>query len=144
MRSNGRAEDPEFMAAEKLFRRYRQEHYVDGTLSGVALRLREPLSLNREKYSEAEDVLFSPIDEFAGWGVFSVRVQDIPVVLPDEGPQYRFAPKHVPLDENYSHSEIWCDRMEPTGRYVEPNPSVRKLFRTIISQRATREIQATV
>jgi hypothetical protein len=100
-------------------------------------------SVNREKYSDPADVLFSATDEFEGWGVLYFRVQDIPVAFPPDRRQYTFFPKHVPEDEMYPHSEVWCDRLPQTGEYVEPSPGVKKLFRAFLSQRAEIEIEAT-
>jgi hypothetical protein len=144
LKRNGRAADQEFAAAEKLFRRYTKLHYVDGQFTGIGLNLESPPSTNREKYSEPADVLFSPTNQYAGWGVLSLAVQDITITLPTDQARYSFSPKHMPLEDNYAHAEIWCDLTEPTGQHVEPSPGVRKLFRTIIGQRATREIEATV
>ena len=144
MSRNGRAADQEFAAAERLFRRYVKAHYVDGQFTGIGLSLEHAPSTNREKYSELVDVLFSVTDEYAGWGVLSMTVQDVTMTLPADVARYSFSARHVPLEENYAHSEILCDRVEPTGQHVEPSPSVRKLYRTIIGQRASLEIEATV
>ena len=144
LRRNGRAVDPVFDPPEKLFRRYRREHYVNGQFSGLGLRINIPPSTNREKYSAAEDVLFSANDEFAGWGVLSLRALDVTIGLPENLPSYDFSCKHVPLEDNYSHSEIWCDSIEPTGGHIEPDSRVKKLFRAMMGQRARIEIEATV
>jgi hypothetical protein len=141
MRRKGRAEDPTFEPVEKLFRRYKREHVVGGAFSGVGLSFKTAPSLNREKYSQPQDVLFSEADEFVDWGVVSLQVQHIPVSVPNDHPLYNLFPKHAPLEDNYSHTEIQCVGIPPTG-YVEPNPAVRKLLRAVLGQRIIIEIDA--
>lgn len=143
MRRNGRAEDPVFNGSEKLFRRYKSEHIVDGTFTGVGLSFKNPPSVNREKYSLAEDVLFSESDEFRDWGVVSLRVEDIPHTMPAEKPRYQISPNHVPLEDNYAHSEIRCEGIPPKG-YVEPSPGIRKILRATLGQRTKIEIESRI
>lgn len=143
LRTNGRAADPVFGRAEKLFRRYLREHFVNGQFSNAGFRLSIPNSVNREKYSVVEDVLVSLDDRYVGLGVWSLRVEDLPAEFPLEEPQYRMFPQHLPVEENYAHSEIWCDRVERTGRHVEPNTETKKLLRAFLSQRVHIEIVAT-
>lgn len=144
LRRNGRVADQEFTQAEKLFRRYLKNHLVNGQFSGIGLSFDDPPSLNREKYSECRDVLISPEIDFAaqGYGVLSLRVHDATMALPADQPMYSFQPRHVPIDENFAHSEIWCDRVEPTGNHVIPNKGTRKLARTVLGQKAIVEIEA--
>jgi hypothetical protein len=143
----GRPEDPEFQPAEKLFRRFQRRHLAGGEFSGVGLSFKkgdtpDAPSVNREKYSEARDVLL-PEEErtFVGWGVLSWRVQQIPTSLPLNRPEFTIRPKHKPLDDNYAHSEIHCARLN-TDELCEPNKEVRKLLRTTLGQRANIEIEA--
>src|SRR5947209_4442876 len=91
MKRNGRPEDQEFAATEKLFRRYALRDYINGQFSGLGFAF-PAQSVNREKYSEAADVLFSEGNEFDGWGVLSFTVEDLPISLPLDHPQYRFFP----------------------------------------------------
>ena len=144
LRRNGRPEDQKFLAEERLFRRYRREDYIDNQFSGLGFAFPKQ-SVNRAKYSNPEDVLFSTASEFEGWGVLYFRVQDLPLRFPTDTARYTFYPKHVPEDEMYPHSEVWCDSLPQTGAYVEPaSKSVRKLFRAFMSQRVKVEIEATV
>jgi hypothetical protein len=143
LRRNGRPEDQEFLPGERLFRRYRREDYLDNQFSGLGFAFPKQ-SVNREKYSNPADVLFSATDEFEGWGVLYFRVQDLPLEFPPDNRQYTFFAKHVPKEEMYPHSEIWCDRLPVTGEYVEPSKGVKKLFRAFLSQRAEVEIEAIV
>lgn len=144
MRRNGRPEDGSFKLNEKLFRRYTQSHYINGQFSNTGFSFNTPPSVSREKYSQAADVLFSEADKFANWGVLSFRVEDLPRSFPPEVPQYAFWPKHRPLEDNYAHSEVWCDRIPETGEYVKPSSSIRKLFRALLSQRVVVEIAAAI
>jgi hypothetical protein len=144
LRRNGRAIDPHFLPGEKLFRRIKQEHFVDGNFSPLSISFDNPPSLNRSKYSHPTDVLFSEQDEFLGWGVISFPVHQIPRAYPQHSPMYTFTPTHAPLENNYSHSEIFCDRIPATGAYTEPQQGIRKLMRAELSQIAQIEIRAKV
>jgi len=143
MRRRGRLEDQEFSATERLFRRYTRSHYINGQFSNTGFNF-DRQSVNREKYSEPGDVLFDEADLYEGCGVLSFRTQDLPISFPPEHPQLSFSPKHVPMEDNYAHSEVWCDKIPATGEYVTPSKSLRKLFRTILSQRVVIEIVATI
>jgi hypothetical protein len=144
LKANGRAEDQVFTLDEKLFRRFRSEHYLEGQLTNVGLPLSNPPSTNRSKFSLAEDVLISEADEFLGQGVLSWTVQDIPNEI--AGQQFRVTmfPRHMPEANNYAHTELWCDRVPQTGAHVVPSKQAKKLIRAILSQRARIEIPATV
>jgi hypothetical protein len=144
MKRNGRAEDQIFDANEKLFRRYTRAHYVNGQFSNTGFAFNSPQSVNRQKYSELADALFSETDDFANWGVLSFKVGDLPVLFPPDAPRYSFYPRHVPMEDNYAHSEVWCDSIPATGGYVKPSSGTRKLFRTVLSQRVVVEIVAAV
>jgi hypothetical protein len=142
MYQRGRVEDPEFDPGELLYRRYLKEHWIDGTFSNTGFSFPKQ-SVNREKYSEPEDVLFLPDGTSnAEMGVLEFAVRDIPPTLQHGGPAFLFFPKHVPIEANFSHSELWCDRAERTGEYVEPNSTVKKLLRTKLSQRVIIRIPA--
>lgn len=102
-------------------------------------------SVNREAFSIPQDVLYSKTSEFEGWGVLSFRAQDLPKQFPPDNPQYDFFPKHSPTEENYSHTEVWCDScVNPTGEYVPPSKTAKKLFRAVLSQKVNKEIDATL
>ena len=143
LRRSGRPEDQEFLPGERLFRRYRCEDFVDNQFSGLGFAFPRQ-SVNREKYSGPTDVLYSRTNESKGWGVLYFRVQDLPLEFPPNSRERTFFPRHMPEEEMYPHSEVWCDRLPLTGRYVEPSPGVKKLFRAFLSQRVEIEIEATV
>jgi hypothetical protein len=73
MKRNGRAEDQDFQATEKLFRRYTRDHYMNGQFSNTGFAFTSPQSVNRQKYSEPVDALYSEADEFVDWGVLSFK-----------------------------------------------------------------------
>ena len=135
LKRNGRADDQSFDPPERLFRRYRSDDFFEGQFSPVGLSFSSPQSVNREKYSEPQDVLWSESDRFKDWGVLAFAVSDIPTAFPLEQPAYTFSPKHTPEENNYSHTEVWCDSLLPSGSYKKPNSQVRKLFRAFLSQR---------
>ena len=143
MRRNGRPVDQEFKWSEKLFRRYAADHLIDGKFSPMGLSFDTPPSVNREKFSQPDDVLFSETNEFAKWGVWSVKAGDLPSAFPKDAPTFTFHPKHTPMEDNYAHSEIWSDQIPPTGSYAMPSKSVRKLFRAFLCQRIVIEIVAS-
>lgn len=92
-------------------------HYINGQFSNTGLSFDSPPSVNREKYSQPQDVLFSETDEFANWGVLSFRVSDLPSAFPVEYSQYSFFPKHIPMEDNFSHSEVWSDSIPAKSVY---------------------------
>lgn len=143
LKRNGRAEDQAFEPGERLFRRYKREHYVERQFSNLGFAFPRQ-SINRSKYSEPADVLFSLTDAFQGWGVLVFTVEHLPPEFPIEEPAYTFFACHVPEEDNYSHTEVWCDRLPRTGNYTVPTRPVRKLFRTWLSQRVGIEIEAQI
>jgi hypothetical protein len=146
MRRSGRPEDQDFGPDELLYRRYLQSHWVAGHFSDLGFRFSRESgqSVNRQRYSEPEDVLFLEGGAFDDdWGVLEFAVRDIPPRLPEQGfPAYIFFPKHVPLELNFAHSEVWCDLERRTGNYVEPPKTVKKLLRAKLSQRVFPRIVA--
>ena len=138
----GRSIIAEFAPDEQLYIRYLGLHWVDGQLdhTGVPFPRMDRTSVNRGSLSEPEDDLFSPTGEYASMGVLEFLVKEIPSSLqaPDI-PSYIFWPKHVPLDLNYSHSEIWSKRSESDEEFRKPSPSVKTIFRIRLAQVLTTE-----
>jgi hypothetical protein len=142
LKTNGRPVDPDFHPAERMYRRYAKEDFEIGVVLNIGLT--SAPSVNREKYSEAADVLLSTTDEYTDLGVLSFAVQDVPAQLLTENPTHIFFPQHVPEDANYAHSEVWCNRIGQPGVHVKPSNLVKKMFRTLLGQRARVEIDARV
>ena len=144
MYRRGRPEVEIFEPSEVLYRRYRCEHWISGQFTGIGFKFPKQ-SVNRARFGEPEDVLYSESCEFDGWGVLEFNASDIPERLEiSAGPGFLFFMKHVPFEINYGHSEIWADKIMATGEYVEPSSSLKKLFRTIMSQRMKIRIEANL
>jgi len=139
-RAMGRLPDQSFVDDERLFRRYRPNDLVDGKLAPASLAIPKNSgpSFVREKYAIPEDVLHpdcAGARDFSGWGIFALRVGDIPPQLPPDVPTHRFWPQHVPLEDCYAHTEIWCNRIGQGQTYQAPNSATLKtLFRAMVSQ----------
>ncbi len=130
---------PDFDRNEPLYLRYGREDFVEGQLAPAAIRFPRT-SVNRGNLSEPEDALFAEDGKFNGLGVVAFEVSDIPpVIVQEQGPTYAFFMRHVPLADNYSHSEVWSDHTTQTGDYREPSRTVKLKFRIHLCQRITQE-----
>ena len=131
-----------FPPAELLYIRYLGLHWVDGQLDHTAIpfpRVKKT-SVNRGSLSEPEDVLFSETNAYAHWGVLRFFVNEIPTLVETLGaPTYLFWTKHVPLELNYSHTELWSKRAEGTEDFREPSAAIKTLFRIRLAQVLTAE-----
>lgn len=138
MYRNGREDDQVFAPNEGLYRRYRLEHWTGGQLNASGLRFPKQ-SVNRSKYGEPEDVLFSTAGAYNGWGVVEFRVDEIPERLEVGAAQpYVFYARHVPDDSepNYAHSEIWSALESRRMEFKEPtSKAVQKEFRDQLCQK---------
>lgn len=109
MLRNGRPRDQEFRPEERLFRRVPLQLWDDGNdpIEVDAIELPD-LSVLREKYGHPEWARLES-EECGEWGVICFEVQDIPPRLQHLGVFiWSFRPRHVPLEENYPHSEVWA------------------------------------
>ncbi len=143
MYQNDREAVPGFDGNELLYLRYYSGHFSGGQLLPAAIRSQMKQSVNRGKFSEPEDVLFSETGEYDGLGVVEFRVADIPrkVEQPD-GPTYVFFMRHEPQATNYSHSEIWSDHFPPTGSFKSPSKTVSLEFRIRLCRSIRVNIEA--
>ena len=81
----------EFIGTEPLYLRYSSVHFLDGQLAPAAIRSQLQQSVNRGRFSEPEDVLFSETGEYDGLGAVEFKVLDIPKrVDQPSGPAYVF------------------------------------------------------
>jgi hypothetical protein len=128
MMRNGRIEDQEFGAGELMYRRYIQEDFDGESLKPA--RFSFPPSLNRQRYSEPDDVVFSETGEFDEHGVLECAVERLSVQVQD----HQFIPVHRPEENNYSHSEMWVEHVQTKARIEEPSRAIRKIYRTKVSQ----------
>jgi hypothetical protein len=106
MMTMGRPADQDFADTERLFRRFRPEDFDGGEIAPEAFELPD-MSVSREKFGPPQWLLLDEACE--GWGVASFQVQDIPrdrAMVHVGVIAYILRPEHVPLRNNYPHSEI--------------------------------------
>jgi hypothetical protein len=132
MSRNGRAEDQHFENDELLFRRYLREHFVGNRMIDVYFPF--PISLNRQKYSIPQDVIFAEDGRFDGWGVLEFRVNQVALELLHENAQYFFFPKHAPEETNYSHTETRCSHTLNHTPEINISSAAKKKYRVMLSQ----------
>lgn len=119
-----------------LYQRCELEAIIGDRLNPNSIRYADP-SVNWSKYSKPWDVIF----EYPGRGIVQFMVGRLPRDIPQEIPQgerselHTCRPQHVPLPENYSHSEIWT--YKPSGRIKGRSLGAlaKKEFRQILSDR---------
>jgi hypothetical protein len=132
MMRNGRDEDQQFDHNELMYRRYIEDDFDGGYFRPT--RFPFPPSLNRQRFSEPEDVKFSETGLFDEHGVLECSVANLSLrVIDDHQLEYCFIPIHCPEDDNYSHSEMWADCTQTGKRNAEPSKIAKKKFRTIAS-----------
>lgn len=121
----GRVVDPNFEPSEQLYRRFHRDHFLAGEVLAQAITF-PAFSVNREKYSQANDVLLG----YPTYGVLSFPVRGVPAecASPD-GRVFRFRVEHVPEEDNYAHSEVRTYSNEERAA-KDPPKTVKKLFRT--------------
>ena len=137
LKQNGRPAVQEFDPQERLFQRFDKLIEEGGHLYPAQVRFPD-FSVNRERFSEPEDVLL-PI--YLDWGIVAFKVEDIPgEKVTGAGTSketvYTFIIVHVPQLENYSHSEV---RTRKNGVYNKKfrieSKGVKRYFRYILSER---------
>ena len=140
MNRHGREVVADFAGSEFLFMRYMSQHFVQGQLLPEGIRSQLRQSVNRGRFSEPDDALFSETGKYDGLGVVEFRVADIPARLDQpNGPSYVFFMRHEPEDENYSHSEIWSDHEARTGGFRAPSRTVSLNFRILLCRSIRQE-----
>ncbi len=129
MYASGRAAARFAEPLEPLYLRFGLEDFLGEHLVPAVLRV-PGQSVNRGSLSEPEDVLFHEEGHYDGLGVVEFVVQDVPsAIFANQGSSAIFFMLHKPLPENYSHSEIACDQVEPLKGNHEPSKSVKLKFR---------------
>ena len=129
MYRNGRPALPHFDFDELLYLRFGLDDFLGGQLAPAAIRV-PGQSVNRGSLSRPEDVLFHPEGNYNGLGAVEFKVEDIPgTIVGDQDSTFMFFMRHKPLEENYSHSEIWSDKPPGTGEGRKPSKSVGLKFR---------------
>jgi hypothetical protein len=141
MYRQGRSVDSEFLPDEILYLRILREHIdnLDATEVVEDLRLalmaiRYPdFSVNRQKYSEPEDVIFG----LAGWGIAHFKVEHVPpTVEGEQGSTCEFKVEHVPEPDNYSHSEVRAYKNGQHDRKMKLPTTVKSVYRQKLAEKA--------
>lgn len=131
---------PDFAGSELLYLRYSIQHFLRGMLAPDGIRAQLKQSVNRGRFSEPEDALFSETGDYNGLGVVEFRVSDIPPrVDQPQGPTFVFFMSHQPEEENYSHSEIWSDHDPRSGGFRKPSRTVSLEFRVRLCRSIRQE-----
>lgn len=139
-----------FHDKERLFRRFRPDHWEDGGVAPEAFEL-PSMSVNRELLGPPEWTKIDEHDYFVTWGVASFRVDEIPrdeSLLHQGVVVYHLRPEHGPLKYNYPHTEVSVFRenlqISIANRNVELlDPEFRLRWRERLSQLAHVIIQPT-
>lgn len=139
---NGRGEDQVFSQTELLFRRYPRKLLLNGRPVPLTMQFddKSGVSVNRGLYSEPHDVLEPDCcngNQRPDSVVLEFAVSDVPVsIAGQDRREFRFSPKHVPKEQCYSHTEIWCNAEGDIERaYQSPSKQVRDIFRAELLRR---------
>jgi len=136
---NGRPPVDLFHGNEHLYLRYGRQNWVDGQLDLTGIKL-DKTSVNRGSFSEPEDVLYSVANKYEHMGVVRFSVGEIPSpVSKPPAPASVFWPVHDPLEENYSHSEIWSKKDGVEEDYSKPTAAIRTEFRIRLARVLTED-----
>lgn len=147
---NSHVPDPQFEDTEPLYLRFPPpQGYIAPEDRAAITKLTDPqvrfpdFSVNRGKYSKPSDVL-RPQD--VGWGVAQFQVGDVPQAIYDSEARstpivYTFRVEHVPLPENYAHSEV---RTYADGSHLTDKRQVRKKIRKEFRERLRRKMAVPI
>lgn len=131
-----RENDQVFLAGHLLFHRCSAEDILGDRLNPTRIKYNRT-SCNWSKYSKPWDVIFDHPEH--GIVRFIVRClpRHLPKVRTDKNvKEYSFFPRHDPEELNYSHSEIRTFREEELLDKVSLPETVKKEFRTIMSDKS--------
>ncbi len=107
MLRKGRPRDPHFEPDEFLFRRVHPDYWHERLVDRAAIGLPD-MSVGRGKYGYPEWLRVEGL-EFRDWAVVGFQVKDLEGELLHQGiEKWTFEARHVPLEENYPHSEVWA------------------------------------
>jgi hypothetical protein len=130
----------DFASDELLYRRHRRSDVANGVILPSALPSPRPNetsgpSVNRSLFSKPEDTLWTSRERLDGLGVFEFPTGCLPqqIVCANSHRTFLFCPKHVPLKNNYAHTEIWCNE-----------PAAGNINYTAPTRLAWKEVRATI
>jgi len=139
LKRNGREESQDFDINESLFLRFPQLSAVDGRLYPPSIKF-PAFSVNRDRFSRFDDVLFWQYPKYASWGVCSFLAKDIPTPITTEEhskktTMYEFCVWHVPEDDNFAHSEVKTYSDDKLRLNDINSKIVKKRFRYCLSEK---------
>jgi hypothetical protein len=109
MKKNGRPRIPEFDPDEYLYRRVMPQQWDEAEIDIDAIELPD-MSVNRSSLGPPQWVRLEE-DRCQHWAVVGFKVKDIPTDILHLGIDlYTFYAMHIPLELNYPHSEVRCNR----------------------------------
>lgn len=141
-----RPEDQNFQPREDLYIRYtdRGFSFPPQPPPKAAQIIRELIrptdqSVNRSKYSRPTDVLFP---DYFSWGILAFPVSDVPNnLLSGTGISTEFQVTHIPLWDNYAHSEIRAFDSSTHHRKKKVSDGVKRRFRQLMGDGNARIIK---
>lgn len=140
-----RREDQSFHPSENLYMRFEDHGLSISAQEPTATQIiREQIrtldqSVNRSKYSRPEDVLFP---RNFSWGILAFPVCDVPNnLLSGTGISIEFKVTHVPLWNNYAHSEIHAFNASTHHRQNRLSNKVKREFRQTMQNGNVRFIK---
>jgi hypothetical protein len=134
--------DNNFSPADHLYHRCVKEDVIDDRLIPSRIRY-DDISVNWSRYSKPWDTIF----DFPNEGIARFVVKHLPKELPKALPPapknarkqatpaalHSFFPSHDPCDDNYAHCEIGTYKNGVRQKRVNLSNTVKKEFRTIMS-----------
>ena len=133
MLAQGRGEDPDFSPEERLFYRLNENYRVGEQPTGLDVH-KPDFSVNREKHGGKPEYVLIP--DWPDHGIAEFAVGSIPGPITSEGGKvHSWQVKHVPLDENYHHSEIhtYTNGVRASKSH-QVNKTVYRIFRQLLSE----------
>ena len=139
LKRNGRPVDNDFPDEERLFFRIEEAVLADGEKIPPSAVPFPNTSMNRERYSLPEDVLLGK-QGFLVYGTAVAQVRINHQTTSDRGAStyYRLCPIHVPLEDNYSHTELRVFKNDERSHAPNLTRNVKRHFRGKIIEALAR------
>lgn len=133
---NGRPNDQTFAGDEALYFRVLPAKAPNGKVELTQIRYPD-FSVNREKYSEPEDVVWG----YEGFCIAHFQVKDVPESQVPEGSNvtYDFAVVHCPNEdigeENFAHCEVRSQKNGVFDRKLKIPNTVKSIYRQALADK---------
>lgn len=122
MKQNKRPRIKEFDPEEYLYRRVMPEQWEEAEIDIDAIELPD-MSVNRSSLGPPQWVRLEE-ERCKDWAVVGFKVKDIPTDMTHLGVDlYTFDARHIPLENNYPHSEVWAYR---NGIHIDAKKNLDK------------------